>query len=114
LSIVDLTAPAIAFLFKNFSPVPIYPRLFQTFFYIGFRVSGFMWSSLMNLDMSFIEGDNIVSSHILLHDDSQMCQHHLLKMLSFFPLDGFNTLVKGQVTIGVRVHFWVFNSIPLI
>jgi hypothetical protein len=31
----------------------------------------------------------------------------------FFPLDGFSTLVKDQVTIGVWVLFWVFNSIPL-
>jgi hypothetical protein len=32
----------------------------------------------------------------------------------FFPLDGFSSLVKDQVTIGVWAHFWVFNSIPLI
>jgi hypothetical protein len=32
----------------------------------------------------------------------------------FFPLDGFSSFVKDQVTIGMWVHFWVFNSIPLI
>jgi hypothetical protein len=32
----------------------------------------------------------------------------------FFPLDGFSSLVKYQVTIGVWVHFWVFNFIPLV
>jgi hypothetical protein len=32
----------------------------------------------------------------------------------FFPLDGFTSLVRDQVTIGVWVHFWVFNSIPLV
>jgi hypothetical protein len=32
----------------------------------------------------------------------------------FFPLDGFSSLVKDQVTVGVWVHSWVFNSIPLI
>ena len=32
----------------------------------------------------------------------------------FFPLDGFSSLDKDQVTIGVWVHFWVFNSIPLV
>jgi hypothetical protein len=32
----------------------------------------------------------------------------------FFPLDGFSSFVKDQVTIGVWVHFCVFNSIPLI
>ena len=31
----------------------------------------------------------------------------------FFLLDGFRSLVKDQVTIGVCIHFWVFNSIPL-
>jgi hypothetical protein len=32
----------------------------------------------------------------------------------FFPLDGFSSFVKDQVTIGVWVHFWVFNSVLLI
>jgi hypothetical protein len=31
-----------------------------------------------------------------------------------FLLDGFSSLVEDQVTIGMWVHFWVFNSIPLI
>jgi hypothetical protein len=31
----------------------------------------------------------------------------------FFLLDGFNSFVKDQVTIGMWIHFWVFNSIPL-
>ena len=38
---------------------------------------------------------------ILLHADCQLNQHHLLKMLSFFPVDGFSSFVKYQVTIGV-------------
>jgi len=29
-------------------------------------------------------------------------------------LDGFGSFVKSQVTIGVWVHFWVFDSIPLV
>jgi hypothetical protein len=32
----------------------------------------------------------------------------------FFPLDGFSSFAKDQVTVGVWVHFWVFNSVPLI
>jgi hypothetical protein len=32
----------------------------------------------------------------------------------FFPLDGFSSPVKDQVTIGLWVHFWVFSSIPLV
>ena len=32
----------------------------------------------------------------------------------FFPLDGFSSLDKDQVTIGVWIHLWVFNSVPLV
>jgi hypothetical protein len=31
-----------------------------------------------------------------------------------FPPDGFSSFVKDLVTIGMWVHFWVFNSIPLV
>jgi hypothetical protein len=41
-------------------------------------------------------------------------QHHLLKMLSFFPLHGFSFFVKDHVTIAMWVHFWVLNSFQLI
>ena len=84
LSILDLTAQAIAVLFRNFSPVPISSRLFPTFSSISFSVSGFMWSSLIHLDLTLVQGDRNGSIHILLHDNHQLCQHHLLKMLSFF------------------------------
>ena len=114
LSILDLIMQAIAVLFRNFSPVPISSRLFPTFSSISFSVSGFMWNSLTHLDLTLMQGDRNGSIHILLHDNHQLCQHHLLKMLSFFPLDGFSSLVKDQVTIGVWVHCWVFNSIPLV
>jgi hypothetical protein len=73
-----------------------------------------MWSSLIHLDLSFVQGDKNGSICILLHDNSQLIQHHLLKMVSYFPLDGFNSFVKDQVILGVWVHFCVFNSIPLI
>jgi hypothetical protein len=114
LSILNLTAQAIAVLFRNFSPVPISSRLSPTFTSIIFSVSGFMWSSLIHVDLTLVQGDRNGSIHILLHDNCQLCQHHLLKMLSFFPLDGFSSLVKDQVTIGVCVHSWIFNSIPLV
>ena len=32
----------------------------------------------------------------------------------FVPLDGFSSFVEDQVAIGVWVHFWVFNSVPLV
>jgi hypothetical protein len=40
-----------------FFPVPISSRLSPTFFYISFSISGFMWSSLFHLDLSFVQGD---------------------------------------------------------
>ena len=109
-----MMAQVIAVLFRIFSPVPISSRLFPTFSSISFRVTGFMWSSLIHLDLSFVQGNKNGSIRILLHDNHQLSQHHLLKMLSFFSLDGFSFLVKDQVTIGVWVHLWVFNSIPLV
>jgi hypothetical protein len=47
-------------------------------------VSGFMWSSLIHLDLTLVQGDRNGSIRILLNDNCQLCQHHLLKMLSFF------------------------------
>jgi hypothetical protein len=41
-----------------------------------------------------------------------LSQHNLVKMS--FPLDGFTSFVKNQVTIDVCVHFCVFNPRPLI
>jgi hypothetical protein len=84
LSILDLIAQAIAVLFRNLFPVPISLRLFPTFSSIHFRVSGFMWSSLIHLDLSFVQGDKNGSIYILLHANCQLSQYHLLKMLSSF------------------------------
>jgi hypothetical protein len=55
-----------------------------TFSSIMFSVFCFMWSSLIHLDLSFIQGDKNGSIHIPLHTNSQLTQHHLLKMLCFF------------------------------
>ena len=113
LPILDLTAQAINVLFRNFSLVPISSKLFPTFSSLSFSVSGFMWNSLNHLDLSFVQEDKNRSIHILLHVKRQLCQHFVENAVSF-PLDGFSSLVKDQVIIGVWVHFWVFSSIPLI
>jgi hypothetical protein len=84
LLILDLTAQSIAVLFRNYSPVPISLRLFPTFSSISFRVSDFMCYSLIHLDLTLVQGERNVSICILLHDNCQLCQHHLLKLLSFF------------------------------
>jgi hypothetical protein len=84
LLILDLTVQAIGVLFRNFSPLSVCSRLFPTFSSISFSVSCFMWRSLIHLDLSFVQGDKNGSIRILLHDNRQLSQHHLLTMLSFF------------------------------
>jgi hypothetical protein len=49
-------------------------------------VSDFMLRSLIHLDLSFVQGDNCGSIFIFRHIGSKLNQHHLLKMLPFFPL----------------------------
>jgi hypothetical protein len=94
--------------------VPMYLILFLSFSSSRFSVSGFMLRSLIKLDLNFVQSDKYDSICILLHAYHQLDQHHLLKMLSFFPLYGFHFFVKDQVSIGVWVYFCIFNSIPLI
>ena len=57
LLILNVIAQAIAVIFRNFSSVPISSRPFPTFSSISFSVSGFMWSYLIHLDLSFVQGD---------------------------------------------------------
>jgi hypothetical protein len=94
--------------------VPICSRLFPAFSSTRFSISGFMWRSLIHLDLSFVQEDKNGSICIFLHVDRQLTQHYLLKMLSFLHWKPFSSFVKDQVSIGVWVHFWVFSFIPLI
>jgi hypothetical protein len=84
LSILDLIAQDMGILFRKISPVTTCSRLFPTFCSIIFSVFGFMLRSLIQLDLSFVQGDKNGLIYILLHDNCQLNQHHLLKMLSFF------------------------------
>jgi hypothetical protein len=77
--------------------------------FIRFRVPGLV-------RLSFIPLKNMHGCiFILLHADIQSDQHHLLNMVSFFPLHAFSWLLcQNQVFIGMQVYVWVFNFIPLI
>jgi hypothetical protein len=69
------------------------------------------------LGLSFVQGDIYGSVFILLHIDSQLDQHQLSKILSFFFffIVYFWTLCKkNQVTITVWFYLCLFNSILLI
>jgi hypothetical protein len=84
LLILDFKTQAIAVLFRNFSLVLIFSRLSPTFSSINFSVSGFMWRSLIHLDLSLVQGDKNGSICILLHINCHLRKHHLLKGLSFY------------------------------
>ena len=56
LSVVDPETLATGILFRK-SPIPVNLRLFPTFCYIEFTVSGFMLKSLNHLDFSFVQHD---------------------------------------------------------
>jgi hypothetical protein len=88
-------------------------RLSPIFSSIRFSISGFMWSSLIHLDFSFVQGDKNGSVCILLHVDLQLNQHYLLKMLSF-STGWFYLLCQRSADHRGMVYFWVFNSILLI
>ena len=79
---------------QEFFPVPISSRLFLTFSSISFSVSVFMWSSLIHLVLTLVQGDRNGPIHILLHNNCQLGQYHLLKMLSFFHWMVFAPLSK--------------------
>jgi hypothetical protein len=69
----------------------------------------------MHIDLTLVQGDRNGSIRIPLHDNQQLVvAAPFVENAVFYPLDGFSSLVKDQVTIGVWVHFWVFNSIPLV
>jgi hypothetical protein len=81
---LNIKAQAIAVLLRNFSPVPISSRLSTTFSSTRFSVFGFIWSTLIHLNLSFVQGDKNGSIYILLHDTHQLNMHHFLKEMSFF------------------------------
>ena len=112
LSILDLTAQAIAVLFRNFSPVPISSRLFPMFSSISFSVSGFMWRSLIHLNLTLVQGDSTGSIRNLLHDNSQLCQHHLLKILSFFHWMVLLWLLHLKIWLKEKFSYLVGKHFP--
>jgi hypothetical protein len=99
----------IAVLFRNFSLCP-YLRGFSPHSSLNFW---FYVEFLDPLSLSFAQRNKNGSISILLHANNQYTAPFAEDAV-FFPLHGFSSLVKDQVTIGLWVHFWVFNSIPLI
>jgi hypothetical protein len=109
--IIDLSASAAAVLFRHLSPAPMRSRQFPTLSSPRFSMYSFMSWSLIHLDLSFVQGDSYGSIWILLH---QLRPASFVEDAFFFPLYGYSFFVKNQVSVGVCIYFWVFDSIPLI
>ena len=60
-----------------------------------FNVYGFMWRSLIHLELSIVQGDKNGSIHILLYVECQLNQHKFLKM-SFFSTIGWFQLLSSD------------------
>ena len=69
---------------RKWYPLPMCCRLLPTFSSITFNVVRLIFRSLIHLDVSFVHGFRYVSIFILIQVDIQLCQHHLLKIHSFF------------------------------
>ena len=117
LLIIALSVCAAGVLFRKWFPVPVCSSVLPTFSSIRFSVVGFMLRSLTHLDLSFVPGDRYGSIFILLHVDIQLCQYHLLNMLSFFHFIFFRFFVKNQAFVGVWIDIgssvW-FHDDPII
>ena len=72
---------------------------------LGFR-------TLIHFELIFVYGVKQGSNFILLHLDIQFSQHHVLRRLFFYPMNGLGIFVKNHLTISVRVYFWDFYFIP--
>ena len=83
--IVYLSVCATGVPVRMLSSVPAYAKLFPTFSFIKFNVTGLMLRYLIHLERSFVQGDKYGSICIILHACIQLCQYCLLQML-FPPL----------------------------
>ena len=108
LLIVSLSVCVTGVIFREWSHVPMHSSVLFTFCSMRFSVVGFILRSLIHSDLSFVHG----SIFILLHVDIQLCQHHLLNMLSFFHFIFFASLSKirclevCELIIGSLIRFY--------
>ena len=113
LSILDLRAYAIGVLFRKFPSVQI-PQGTPQFLFYKFQS---VWLYVEVLDPFGVELSTRRPGWINLH--SSACWPPVepapfVEKPIFFPLDVFSSFVENQMAIGVWVHFWIFNPVPLI
>ena len=89
-------------------------RLLRVFFSRVLMVSYLILRSFIHFEFIFVYGVRKWYSFILLLVAVQFFQHHLLRRLSFFPLDTVSCFVKDELAIHLWVQFLVLYSIPLV
>ena len=87
----SLSVCATGLIFRKWSPVPVHSSVLL---FYEVQCGWFYVEVLIHLDLRFVHGNRYGSLFILLHVDIQLCQHHLLNMLSFFHLIFFTSLSK--------------------
>jgi hypothetical protein len=88
--------------------------VFPTLSSVRFCISGFILRCLIHLYLNFVQGNKYGSISIFSTYRLPDGPAPFIEDAFFFPLYVFCFFVKKQVTIGVGVYFWVFDSIPLI
>jgi hypothetical protein len=73
-------------------------------------MSGFILSSLIYLELHFVQGGKYGFICILLYVDIQLEKHHLFKLLSF---SHFVWIVYQKPGINICLNFWEFDLITL-
>ena len=96
--------------------MPVYSRLFPTFSFWGSVQLVLCWGLwyIWTWVLSFVHGDRYGSIWILLHVNIQLCQHNLLKMLSFFYCTIFTSLSKIRCLLvcGLMSGLWFYFMCP--
>ena len=93
-------------------PVPVSSRLFSTFSSIRFTVSGFILRSLIHLELSCMQGDNMGLFGFFYMQTSSLTSTIcfrccLISCVYFWPL------YQKSGSKGVQIYIRVFNLIPL-
>ena len=77
-----------------------------------FIVLALTLGSMIHLELIFMCHIGKGFNFVLLHVNILLLQYHLLKKLFFPHWMNLATLFKNQLTINIRIYFWILNSVP--
>ena len=84
LFIVSLSVCGDGVIVRKLSPISRHWWLLHAFYSFRFNIVRVILRSLIHLDLGFVQGNRYESICFFLQADIQLCQYHLLKMLSVF------------------------------